>query len=155
MQIDTKYLVNDFIKYQILTKTGSNYFNLNSDLDSVDKIASKNVSQLIVALCDKFERYYKESFQRSLCSEFCINAENLDSIMNNVSTELFTQNIINWSRIIALFAFCGCLAVNLNEKGMGNFIEIIEKWLVNFLNKSDVLEWLKSKGNWVMNCFQF
>jgi hypothetical protein len=45
--------------------------------------------------------------------------------------------------------------VNLNEKGMGNFIEIIEKWLVNFLNKSDVLEWLKSKGNWVMNCFQF
>jgi hypothetical protein len=155
IQIDTKYLVNDFIKYQILTKTGCTYYNLNNDIDSVDKIASKNVSQLIIALCDKFERYYKESFQRSLCSEFCINAENLESILNNVSTELFAQNIINWSRIIALFAFCGCLAVNLNEKRMENFIEMIEKWLVNFLNKSEVLEWLKSKGNWVINFLQY
>ena len=155
IQEDTKYIVNDFIKCQILSKTGCEYFNFNSEMDSLDNVGAKNASKLVKALCDKYEIYYKKSFQRSLCSEFYINDESIDNILNNVSNELFAQNIINWSCIIALFTFSGCLAVNLFEKRMFNSISRIEIWLVKYLNKSEILEWLKSKGNWVISYFLF
>ena len=80
---------------------------------------------------------------------FCITLENLENILNNVSSQLFIQNIISWSRIIALFSLSGCLVESAYEKQMKNCEFFVMNWLIEYLNKCEIVDWLESKGQWV------
>jgi hypothetical protein len=152
LEFETKNVANDYINWRLI-KAGYIYWCNNNEIDLNKNINENNAEVkhlclLMRNLCTKFENYYNKSF-KLLCSEFHITNENYKAILTNVSNELFINNIINWPRIVALFTFCGCLAVKCYEKEMQNVIYEIINWLINYLNKREFLEWIQSKGNWV------
>ena len=150
IQLETKYLVYEYIKWRLLSKKSTKIleFSIQKEFEE-SRLKKTYLNNLIRTLCEKFESKYKKSFQRPLCSEFCITLENLENILNNVSSQLFIQNIISWSRIIALFSLSGCLVESAYEKQMKNCEFFVMNWLIEYLNKCEIVDWLESKGQWV------
>ena len=151
IEMETKYIVNDYIQWRLFEAGYSfSQSSIEFDLEEVN-ITIKNQSDIIKILCKKFEKFYNKLF-RELCSEFDITVDNVMSILENVSNELF-KSAIKWPQIIALFTFCGCLAVKCFEKEIKNNIFEIIKWLIDKLNQREFLQWIQSKGGWVKLLF--
>lgn len=144
---DTSLLVKYYINWRLKISSSCPYLNVKT-VDLNDNL--KKSSNLLRCLCNKFEFKYKKNYT-TLCSELYLTNENYKIILVNVANELFCNNTINWYRVIALFAFTGCLAMQYYQKNMPCVVHNIINWLVDYLNSNDstVSQWIQLQGGWV------
>ena len=60
---------------------------------------------------------------------------------------MFADNI-TWTRIIALYAFAGGLAVDCVVHGRAIFLGKIVNWLGSFVMRN-IAKWIQEQGGWV------
>ncbi|XP_033103866.1 apoptosis regulator BAX-like [Anneissia japonica] len=73
--------------------------------------------------------------------------ENIKTFLKDVLTEMFSDNIINWGRIIMVFVIGAKLAVLCKDKNRTDLIDQVIQSVDKFL-KTEFLEWINLKGGW-------
>ena len=58
---------------------------------------------------------------------------------------------LNWGRIISLFTFMRHTREDLVAKHRHDDITTLQQWLVDFLNRRDISDWIANTGGWVAN----
>ena len=85
-----------------------------------------------------------------LCSKLNFSKETGYSSFRDISKQVFSDGIINWGRIVVLFAFGARLGKYCNENNMRDQIENITHWTARFVTE---LDWIEAHGGWVGSFF--
>lgn len=62
---------------------------------------------------------------------------------------VFSDGIINWSRIVVLFMFAVKVVVNAISKGFSGLAGDVIKFVVKFVFIHGIYKWVESHGGWV------
>jgi len=82
-----------------------------------------------------------------MCDQLHITPYNAQTQFVTIVNELFSDGI-RWGRIVALFAFAGCLAVQCIEKEMPVLVDQVVEWTTTYAD-SHLISWIQQNGNWV------
>jgi hypothetical protein len=122
-------LVKDLISYK-----------LQSNLPPVNATA-----RTLRKLSDDIEVQNPDLLEQ-LCSKLNFSKETGYSSFRDISKQVFSDGIINWGRIVVLFAFGAKLGKYCNENNMRDQVENITMWTARFVTE---LDWIESHGGWV------
>lgn len=144
--VNTRVLVADYLKYR-LNKDGLAWVGAPPDLP-----APGTVQQTLRVLGDEFEQRYNEVFT-NMCNQLEITRANCQPTFVAIVGELFSDGI-KWGRIVALFAFGGCLAVHCVQSGMPQMVDQIVDWVTAYID-NHLHTWILEHDNWVSLFFFF
>ncbi|XP_076354876.1 uncharacterized protein LOC143249248 [Tachypleus tridentatus] len=141
---ETERFSEDAIRYVLTTKLWRNtkliqqYSPLN---DPLAKSVRKLVEQMITI--------YRTSFEVSV-QKLDISANNICDVFKAVTDDVFegNNNLITWSRLIALLSFGAQMTLHLYENGM----EELASDTVNFIGThlgERVTPWIQKQGGWI------
>ncbi|CAL8339686.1 unnamed protein product [Lota lota] len=94
---------------------------------------------------DEFELRYTLAFS-DLSSQLPITPATAYSSFESVMDEVF-RDVINWGRIVGLFAFGGALCVECVEKEMSHMVPRVAEWMTRYLD-NHIDPWIQSHGGW-------
>lgn len=95
--------------------------------------------------------FYKLTDQLDLKDEFSFAYESFISVCRKLM-----QNEITWYRIVSLLCFGAEIAVFVIKKGgpgVENFVNKIVHYVVEFIVKEEIAEWISHHGGWVCSLF--
>ena len=101
-------------------------------------------------MADKLNRKYHHEFVEMAVS-LRLTPDTAYSTFAKIAQRLF-QDTINWGRIVALLLFGYEIAVSVIKKGMGgirNFLKKIINFVVTFIIKGQIGNWIRAQGGWV------
>ena len=98
-------------------------------------------------LSDDIERRNPDLLEQ-LCSKLNFSKETGYSSFCEIAKEVFADGVINWGRIVVLFAFSARLGKYCSENNMGDQIEDLTQWTARFVIG---LGWIEQQGGWVGN----
>lgn len=78
----------------------------------------------------------------------CFSDYSVANTMTQVSREIIRHGDITWSKIIAIYAVAGGIAVDCVRQGKPEFLPIIQKVVANIVEK-DLAIWIETNGGWV------
>lgn len=137
--ISTRELVTDYLKFRLAKQNLP--WNTCPDLPTPGK-----VQRTMQILGDEFEQRYNEVFQE-MCNQLHITPNTARVTFVAVVNELFSDGV-KWGRVVALFAFGGCLAVQCVEKEMPPVVDQIVEWVSNYVD-THLMSWIQEQGGWV------
>uniref|UniRef100_A0A5S6QI79 Bcl-2 Bcl-2 homology region 1-3 domain-containing protein n=1 Tax=Trichuris muris TaxID=70415 RepID=A0A5S6QI79_TRIMR len=103
-----------------------------------------------IALCmrtmgELFEQQYKSSFDEMSCSIRICRSTAYPKFLA-ICQELF-KGEVRWGRLVALYSFGGCLALECVEKGMPEMVSSIADWVAMF-TEEQLSSWISENGGW-------
>lgn len=101
---------------------------------------------------DVLSKKYHEEFV-DMARNLGLTSTTAYSTFAKIANRLFL-NGINWGRIVALLLFGYEIAVSLIKKkamGVRNFLTKIVNFVVQFIVKEKIADWIRDQGGWV--CF--
>ena len=122
-------LAKDLINY----KLGYNVQPVNATARTLRKLSDDIESKtpdLLEQLCSKLN-FSKETGYKAFCE---------------LANEVFSDGIVNWGRIVVLFAFSARLGKYCSENNMSSQIDNIIEWAPMFVTG---LGWIETQGGWV------
>ena len=121
-----------------------------SDFDMASTMSHADYSLTLLAMGQILELRYPKLFSKvSVHLRITYGNEAVVwGAFNKFAKHLF-MNGTTWSRIIALFAFAGGLAVDCVAHGRAIFLGRIGHWLAGFVGKN-LAVWIKARGGWVI-----
>ena len=114
------------------------------------------VSPVLLAIGTELEKDHPNLFVRigrqTGCRSF--TDQSVASTMSNISREIIRHGEITWSKIVAIYAVAGGIAVDCVRQGKPEFLPMIQRALADFLEE-DLAIWIQSNGDWVnnINCY--
>lgn len=172
----SKQLIQDYIGWRLAKKSYTQWIIFNK-ID-INKNSKSKFCLMMRQLAYEFEKQYKKAHQ-SFQFQFEPSEANLKDIFNTLINDLFdlstdslnldndklSENCINlnfslyskdtfnlkcnWSKLIGLFAFSGCLAIQLYELKADSLIYSLNDLLVDFINNDKrIFTWISSQGSW-------
>lgn len=110
------------------------------------------LGRTLAVMGDEIQHKYHDDFS-IMISKLNITQEFAFDSFRKIAKRLF-DNGINWGRIVSLFYFGYELAVSFIKQGASgfrSFIHKILKYIVGFLFKEKIVEWIVAQGGWVCN----
>lgn len=149
MAVNTRVLVADYVKFR-LDKDGL------ADQCDIQVSAVGNVQQTMRVLGEEFELRYNQVFQE-MSQQLHITPNTTHPTFVAVVDELFRdreadndagQLRVRWGRIVALFAFAGCLSVQCVQKELPNQVENVIDWTATYIDQQ-LSSWIQQNNGWV------
>lgn len=137
----SRYLLEDYVNYR-LRRQGFTWENC----PCFDRRPSK-VAISMRAMADEFEERYHDQFS-NMCQQLHITQHTAYCTFQAVINELFSDQTINWGRIVALFSFSGALSLQSVEKEMPYLVDNIVEWAHTYLT-DNLNNWINAHGGWV------
>jgi len=137
----SRYLVVDYLHHR-LQKVGYTWTTCPPLLPQPTKI-----HLTIRSMGDEFEDRYRTQFEE-LSDQLQIAHHTAYSTFSTTAEELFLNGGVNWGRIVALFAFSGCLACRFCEQHLTELITSLVDWTATYL-EHNLGQWINSHGGWV------
>lgn len=133
----------DFILENTFSYLVCNHYKFDaiSNMNKREKDIFENIKKTLHA--------FRESYPiKNMCEEIdVINEDTVDSILLDVSNELFSEGI-TWSRIIAFFVFVGELTITCIEKKLLNSIVDVMYECFSRLVKEKLESWIENHDGW-------
>ena len=143
MKIEIEVLrVADVIS-RIVCKSPLSYHHHLKRLSRHDRIYVDAVSRTMAELSDKHAILFN-----GLINKLEISDENFDAVYKSVALEMFADGVINWGRIITLYAFAATIAQHFNDNGMENVADSMIHMNNQFIEEH-LADWIVNKGGWV------
>ncbi|XP_029641588.1 bcl-2-like protein 2 isoform X1 [Octopus sinensis] len=136
----SRYLLEDYVNYR-LRRQGFTWENC----PCFDRRPSK-VAISMRAMADEFEERYHDQFS-NMCQQLHITQHTAYCTFQAVINELFSDQTINWGRIVALFSFSGALSLQSVEKEMPYLVDNIVEWAHTYLT-DNLNPWINAHGGW-------
>jgi hypothetical protein len=177
--LQSKLIISDYIFWRLAMSVGYSEWNIHNKID-ISKNNKTNLCIVMRRVAFTFEKQYNCTFpEKTLSESFHLSSANCRATLQRIINELFSLKnvtvngtsskndliyskeslqmnnndddlVINWSKIISLFAFSGCLAIRCYKNEMQYLVHRIIEWLINFFNNnSKVFNWIERNGNWV------
>ena len=108
----------------------------------------ENMNNSFFKYCDMMYKMYDEHLYKVTRKVLLDSNENIETFFNNILTDMFSDNIINWGRILMVFVFGARIAVLCKDRNRTDLIDQVIRSVDNFV-KTDILEWIDIKGGWV------
>lgn len=105
-----------------------------------------SVQRTMRTLGEEFEQRYTEVFQE-MCNQLHITPNTAHPTFTAIVHELFSDGV-KWGRIVALFSFGGCMAVQCVEKEMPILVDQIVEWVTSYVD-NHLQSWITEHGGWV------
>ncbi|ESO08228.1 hypothetical protein HELRODRAFT_185432 [Helobdella robusta] len=102
------------------------------------KLAMRNLGE-------EFEERYRGVFN-DMCQQLHITPNNASATFRAIIGELFSDGI-RWGRIVALFSFSGCLAVECMERKMPHLVDEVLTWTTAYLDEH-LSKWIQDNNGW-------
>jgi hypothetical protein len=93
----------------------------------------------------EFEERYSAVFAKT-CVELHVTPANVQTTFENIMSELFSDGV-KWGRVVALFAFGGCLAVECVHQEMPFLVDQVVELMVRYL-ETHLVVWIQRNGGW-------
>ena len=139
--LTSRLLVADYIKCRLRKD------DLHSHWPNCPRLAEPGQVQFCMrAIGSELENRYSEVFV-AMANSLNITPNTAQITYFAVVQELFNDGV-NWGRIVALFAFSGCLAVHCVKKEMSSVVDQILEWTSEFL-ENRLHGWITQHGGWV------
>lgn len=108
-------------------------------------------------LCDEFQRRYSDIFL-DMTANLPEDTTMTYATFKSICLELFGGTDmgleVKWSRIVAMYAFAGAIAVYWAEHGMIDRVNEIKDWIDAF-TRDHLVDWIVSHGGWVSEMMSF
>lgn len=103
------------------------------------------VKRTMRVLGEEFEQRYNEVFTE-MCNQLHITPANAQATFVTIVNQLFSDGV-RWGRIVALFAFTGCLAVQCVEREMPLLVDQVVEWTTSYI-EVHLDSWIIENGGW-------
>lgn len=137
---ESRYLLEDYVNYR-LRKQGFTWENC----PCYERRPSKAALSMR-AMADEFEERYHDQFS-DMCQQLHVTQNTAYSTFLAVINELFSDQTINWGRIVALFSFSGALSLQSVEREMPHLVDNIVDWAYTYLI-ANLDDWIRTHGGW-------
>ncbi|XP_033121562.1 bcl-2-related protein A1-like [Anneissia japonica] len=97
--------------------------------------------------CEKMYKACDEHLYNLIRDVSLDSNENIETFLKDVVTEMFSDNIINWGRIIMVFVFGAKLAVLCKDRNRTDLIDQVIQSVDKFV-ETEFLEWINLRGGW-------
>ena len=137
--VNTQVVVADYINYRLL----------QGDLEWIscpNLPEAGPVQSTMRTLGAEFEQRYNDVFQE-MCNQLHITENTAQPTFTAIINELFSDGV-RWGRVVALFSFAGCMAVQCMQKEMPALVSQIVVWVTNYIN-NQLNTWITEQGGWV------
>ena len=104
-----------------------------------------STSATLQRLADQIEEQYP-SLLNHLCHKLNISRNTAYATFVEIASEVFVDGV-NWGRIVALYAFCGRLALYCERNNMKDLVESVTNWTGKYVG--GLSDWIESNGGWV------
>jgi len=99
------------------------------------------------ALSREFEQRYEQTFRETIGEIFVTPSDAQTSFLASLRS-LFSDGIVNWGRVVALFAFSGSLAAYCVEREMPFLVNQVIDWTTAYIS-TNLASWIHDNGGWV------
>jgi hypothetical protein len=130
--------------YVYLRIAQARHGDFDADEDQIDGLV--DVATAIEALAKEFEQRYEQVFHEA-CGQMFLTPDSAQGMFMTAVQTLFADGSINWGRVIALFAFGGCVAAQCIEKEMPGLVEPVITWVSQYID-SHLTSWILEHGGW-------
>lgn len=100
----------------------------------------------IARICTELGEDNADFFQ-SLPETVSLHQKNAKSVYMSLCKTVFEDNIVNWGRIMSLFALAAAFAENFVRSGELTVVTKISVWLCEFV-EMELEEWITKQGGW-------
>lgn len=163
-QYQTRELVSDYLGWR-LAKEGFLDWSMENRVD-MSKNGKTRICAIMRQMGYEFEKRYNSDYL-PLLGEHTSTSTYLNEMLPLVFAELFqikpfdSSDLVssgdssssfscNWCRIVALFAYAGCLSVRCFKSDRLTAIQDIADWIIKFLNcDKRLFDWIEKQGGWV------
>lgn len=130
-------LAEDYLKYVLqIQQPGSKPSKTSRVLQDVASSVQDEVERTLKQCLDKFD---------------VVSVDTARTIFNQVMEKEFEDGIVNWGRIVTIFAFEGILTKKLLSKRIASDMDMckdISYFVAEFITKNTG-EWIRQNGGWV------
>lgn len=93
-----------------------------------------------------------ERVARRLGSGTMSSEQRLMAALENLGREILRNGDCTWSKVVAIYALAGGLAVDCVRLGKPEYLTIIQK-AVTVILEEDLASWIQANGGWVRSYF--
>ena len=136
VSVYTKKVTRELVEYTV------NYFAQNSGAKPTSTHA-----ETLKRTMDEVSTRHKLVFS-NMAQKLEISKDNLEDVFINVVAEMFTDNQLNWGRIVTIYAFGGHIARYCKRSGMVELLPRLIKVLSDYITRR-FGPWIDHKGGWV------
>ncbi|CAG5136089.1 unnamed protein product [Candidula unifasciata] len=137
----TRAIVVDYIKYR-LDSCGFSWDNDGRQLN----VQPNEVQEAMRLLGDAFEERYGRNFT-DMIEKINLTDDNAPDIFSAIMDEMFTDGVVNWGRIVALFGFTGRFAVYCFQHNMPAMVDNVVELVTTYID-SKLRNWMDQHNHW-------
>eukprot|EP00118_Oscarella_pearsei_P009513 m.54964 g.54964 ORF g.54964 m.54964 type:complete len:191 (+) comp34436_c0_seq3:23-595(+) len=145
---DTKDVADELCRFYIahvLQKKGFKDAVPSKMLQKSRQPSAGAVFDRLRELADAFEEHNPKAFEE-MSAALNINAVTVYANFVEIASDLFVDGI-RWGRVVALYAFSGCLAVECVKRDLRNYVGSVSGWSSEFMTEN-LVEWIRANGGW-------
>nr|6V4M_A Chain A, BCL-2 [Trichuris suis] len=99
-------------------------------------------------MCDLFERKFHDRYIAPLKNACLgISAKDMDMRMFFSALDSVFSSGISWSRIVAMYAFAGSVALACARQGRRQTVIAIPEWIMLYMRRA-IAPWIHANGGW-------
>ncbi|BFZ02175.1 hypothetical protein BsWGS_05214 [Bradybaena similaris] len=137
----TRSIVVDYIKYR-LDCCG---FQWENDGRHVS-VTPNPVQEAMRRLGDAFEERYRNTFS-DMIQKLNVTEDTAAETFTAIMDEIFTDGVVNWGRVVALFGFTGRFVVYCWEHNMQNMVDNIVELVTSYVD-TNLRDWMQEHNHW-------
>ncbi|CAH8871253.1 unnamed protein product [Trichobilharzia szidati] len=139
--METETIVEEFVRLKLKQNTGI----IQRRRTSTDMETQALIGRLI-EISNELEAQYGERLNRD--AEMWIKSATYDKFLQ-IAKGVFSDGVINWSRIVVLFMFAVKVVFNAVSQGFSGLAGDVIRFVVKFIFIHGIYKWIQSHGGWV------
>ncbi|CAH8664058.1 unnamed protein product [Schistosoma rodhaini] len=139
--METETIVEEFVRLKLKQSAGI----IRRRRTSTDMETQALIGRLI-EISNELEAQYGERLNHD--AEMWIKSATYEKFLQ-IAKGVFSDGIINWSRIVVLFMFAVKVVINAISKGFSGLAGDIIRFVVKFVFIHGIYKWVESHGGWV------
>lgn len=138
---ETREIFVDYLNYH-LTNKGYEEWNPRPQLP----VTVNAIHTTMRTLGDQFHVNYQDKFNE-MCQQLHITPDTAQLTFHGVVSELFREGGIQWSKIVALFAFGSAFAARCMYNEMPMLVNSVVDWVTDYVDQH-LSQWIDEHGSW-------
>ncbi|CAH8664025.1 unnamed protein product [Schistosoma rodhaini] len=138
--METETIVEEFVRLKLKQSAGI----IRRRRTSTDMETQALIGRLI-EISNELEAQYGERLNHD--AEMWIKSATYEKFLQ-IAKGVFSDGIINWSRIVVLFMFAVKVVINAISKGFSGLAGDIIRFVVKFVFIHGIYKWVESHGGW-------
>uniref|UniRef100_A0A5S6QCC8 Bcl-2 Bcl-2 homology region 1-3 domain-containing protein n=1 Tax=Trichuris muris TaxID=70415 RepID=A0A5S6QCC8_TRIMR len=108
----------------------------------------ERLSEAMLSMCDLFNQRFQNRYISQLRNAYLgVNSEHMDMRLFSSALDSLFNGGISWSRIVAMYAFGGFVALTYARQGRQEMAFAVPGWIALYVCR-DVTRWINDNGGW-------